>query len=105
MGTVSIDLRSLDTSERRSQLGGSSDAAGSSNEGPEPDDSDAASNEARLRGVLQPTSTEDQAGNVRRLPAEDAEPRGQILKLGYPKGKRNSGKKATRCKRRVTFAV
>ncbi|CAD1468743.1 unnamed protein product [Heterotrigona itama] len=108
MGTVSIDARSVDASERRVQLGGSSHAARSSNEDPEPDESDAVGNEGRIRGALYPTSAEDQEGNGRRFPPQDAEPRGQILKLGYfPKGKRNtkSGKKSARCKRRVTFAL
>lgn len=108
MGTVSIDARSVDASERRVQLGGSSHAARSSNEAPEPDESDAVGNgRRRVRGALYPTSAEHQEGNGRRFPPEDAELRGQILKLGCPKGKRNSksGKQSARCKRRVTFAL
>ncbi|KAK9309386.1 hypothetical protein QLX08_000877 [Tetragonisca angustula] len=106
MGTVSIDARSVDASERRVQLGGSSHAARSTNEGPEPDESDAVGNGGRVRGALYPTSAENQEGNGRQFPPEDAELRGQILKLSCPKGKRNkSGKKSARCKRRVTFAL
>lgn len=109
MGTVSIDLRTVDTSERRASLGGSSHAAGSSNEDAEPDEPGAVAvavgNEDRLRGALHAAPAEDQEGNGGRFPAEDAEPSGQILKFAYPKGKRNNGKKSARCKRRVTFAL
>ncbi|OAD60387.1 hypothetical protein WN48_05686 [Eufriesea mexicana] len=107
MGTVSIDLRAVDTSERRGSLGGSSHAAGSSSEDAEPDEPGAVAvgNEDRLRGALHTAPAEDQEGNGRRFPAEDAEPSSQILKFAYPKGKRNNGKKSSRCKRRVTFAL
>ncbi|XP_003696235.1 uncharacterized protein LOC100865925 [Apis florea] len=109
MGTVSIDLRSVDTSDGRVQLGGSSPAAGSSNEDPEPDEATPLYSEDCLRGALQPSPPEDQKGNGGRFPAEDPQSYGQILKFSYPKGKRNNnnnnnnGKKPF--KRKVTFAL
>ncbi|KOC59723.1 hypothetical protein WH47_09704 [Habropoda laboriosa] len=106
MGTVSLDFQSVDTSEKRALLGGSSHAAGSSNEDTEQDDPGAdGCFDHRLRGALQSATTEDTQRNGGRFPAENVEARNQILKFACAKGKQNNRKKSGRYKRRVTFAV
>ncbi|CAL7949758.1 unnamed protein product [Xylocopa violacea] len=106
MGTVSVDPRSVVARERGAFLGGSPYAAGSSNEDPNANEQGPIGIlEDHLRGALQSSSSKGQEGNGGRLPPEDDESRGEILKFAYPKGKRNDRKKSGRCKRRVTFAL
>ncbi|XP_026670855.1 uncharacterized protein LOC108626697 [Ceratina calcarata] len=103
MGTVSVDLRAVDRGERRTLLGGSSHAAGSSNEGRDSNEQSPVGKD-RVRGEVHSAQAEDPERDGGRLQAEDPESYGEILKFAYPKGKHKSGKKS-HCKRRVTFAL
>ncbi|XP_076234991.1 uncharacterized protein LOC143179582 [Calliopsis andreniformis] len=104
MGTVSVDVRAVDTGERRTMLGGSSAAAGSSNEDSEPNEPSAVGKlEGRLRGAMRQTPSKGHPANGERFSEEDYESDLQRLKFAYPNSKRNAKKSAGR-KRRVTFA-
>lgn len=105
MGSVSVDVRAVDTSERRTLLGRSSPAPGPSHEDAESDAACAVGKlQGRLRGALRQTTSKDYPSNGGRFPEEDYEPGPQNLKFAYPSSKRN-GKKSVGRKRRVTFAV
>ncbi|XP_012137344.1 uncharacterized protein LOC105662060 [Megachile rotundata] len=103
MGTVSIDVRTVDTGERRVLLGGSSHASGSSRKRSESDESRGAGKfEDHLRSAMRQTSAKDHETSGARFQEEIAE--SLTPAFNYRKGKR-SDKKSARCKRRVTFAI
>nr|XP_034177273.1 uncharacterized protein LOC117602860 [Osmia lignaria]XP_034177274.1 uncharacterized protein LOC117602860 [Osmia lignaria] len=100
MGTASIDLRTVDTSERQVLLGGSSQGTGSSSKTPPTDESKVVGKfEDRLRSAMRQTSAKGHETSGIRFQEES-----QGLRFPYQKGKRNE-KKSAGCKRRVTFAI
>ncbi|XP_029048183.1 uncharacterized protein LOC114878486 [Osmia bicornis bicornis] len=99
MGTASIDLRTVDTSERQVLLGGSSHVTGSSSKTPPTDESKVGKFEDRLRSAMRQTSAKGHETSGIRFQEES-----QGLRFPYQKGKRNE-KKSAGCKRRVTFAI